>query len=175
MSRTHGVNVAWSHEVFQRSGLGLYCQPTLGQRGDILTKPLTTAATWRRACDLIAIISDDVTGKGRSGGNAVQGWADRVRAAQAPGLSMTGGERKKATCPLRASHDNPITNLSTDTARTFAVAAAVTGDAQGSRELIPTLCMGAPVRLFPLPRIPSGSPRRGVMASYVTSGATGAG
>ena len=31
MSRTHGVNVAWLHEVFQRPEYRLYYQPTLGQ------------------------------------------------------------------------------------------------------------------------------------------------
>ena len=46
ISRTHGVNVAWLHEVFQKPELRLYYQPTLGQCSDIFTKPCTTAAAW---------------------------------------------------------------------------------------------------------------------------------
>ena len=92
ISRTHGVNVAWLHEVFQRPEFRWRDQPTLGPCSDIFTKPLTAAAAWRRACDLVGIISDDVAGKGRGGGSALQAWADRARAAQSPGLSEAGGE-----------------------------------------------------------------------------------
>ena len=167
--------MAWLHEVFQRPEFRLYYQPTLGQCSDIFTKPFTTAATWRHACDLIGIITGEVAGAGRGGGNALQAWADRVRSAQTPGLSKTGGEKKRTTCPLRASHDETSTHTSTDSTRTTAAAAAAVVDVQSSRRsnLLPALC--APALLLPLARLLPGFHQVAAMSSAGASYAAGKG
>ena len=69
-SRTHGVNVAWLHDMFKRPEYRLDYQPTVGQRSDIFAKAFTTAAAWRRYCELIGICMSIVVGRGWGGGGA---------------------------------------------------------------------------------------------------------
>ena len=150
ISRTHGVNVAWLHEVFQQPEFRLYYQPTLGQCSDIFTKPFPTAAAWKHACDLIGILSNEVMGSGRGGATALQSWADRVRTALFPGLSKSGGEKKKATCPIRASHDTLTPLPPTGTTRTTAAVAAAVNDVKSSLGFYPSPALCAPALINPL-------------------------
>ena len=176
ISRTHGVNVAWLHEIFQRPEYRLCYQPTLGQCSDIFTKPFTTAAAWRHACDLIGVLPGEVAGSGRGGGNALQTWADRVRAAQSPGLSKAGGEKKRTTCPLRASHDTLTTPSPTDSTRTTgaAVAAAAVG-VKRSLGFTPCPALCAPAHPLALARLLPGPYQAAAMASSGAFSASGKG
>jgi hypothetical protein len=131
ISRTHGVNVSWLHEVFQKPEFRLHYQPTQGQCSDIFTKAFTSSASWGHACDLIGLLPDELSSSGRGGGNALQRWIDRLRQAQTPGQSKSGGERKKASITERASHDTLNTPAPTDATRTTAAACP---------EFAPALC-----------------------------------
>jgi len=149
-SRTHGVNVAWLHEVFQNPDYRLYYQPTLGQCSDMFIKQFTIAVAWRHACDLIGIIIGDVGGRSRGGGNALQTWVDRVRGSQDPGFSKSGGDKKRATCPVRSSHDRPNPSTSTAGHCTTAADAAPAVAMQCSWGSLPVPALCAPAHFPPL-------------------------
>ena len=57
LNRTHGVSLAWLHDVFSRiKELALtYCE-TAKQSADIFTKPFTSVAKWKHAVSLICMV-----------------------------------------------------------------------------------------------------------------------
>ena len=56
MGRTHRVQSAWLHEVFQEPDCILSYQPTDGQASDIFTKAFTDVDKWSSVCGLVGLM-----------------------------------------------------------------------------------------------------------------------
>ena len=52
MSRTHGVNVMWIHDLYHKGIFGMTYTRTEAQRADIITKTLNNKVKWIGAIDL---------------------------------------------------------------------------------------------------------------------------
>ena len=55
LGRTHGISVAWLHEVFQGDDLNLAYEISARMCADIYTKAFTDADKWKSACWLIGV------------------------------------------------------------------------------------------------------------------------
>ena len=55
LERSHGICIAWMHEVFQEGYVGLAYKVTAKMAADIHTKPFKVGVSWARACQLINI------------------------------------------------------------------------------------------------------------------------
>ena len=56
ISRTHGISVAWLHEVFKKEDITLAYELSARMCADIFTKGFTDADKWKLACSLICVI-----------------------------------------------------------------------------------------------------------------------
>ena len=59
MERTHGISITWLYEMFKRDYLLLVYEVTARMAADIHTKGFDDANSWKHACMLINILSDD--------------------------------------------------------------------------------------------------------------------
>ena len=55
MSRTHGVNVMWLHDLYHKGIFGMTYTRTEAQCADIFTKTFSTKVKWLEAIDLVGI------------------------------------------------------------------------------------------------------------------------
>ena len=59
MERTHGISITWLYEMFKRDYLLLVYEVTARMAADIHTKGFDDANSWKHACMLINILSED--------------------------------------------------------------------------------------------------------------------
>ena len=55
LERSHGICIAWMHEVFQEGYVGLAYEVTAKMAADIHTKAFKDGVSWAHACQLINI------------------------------------------------------------------------------------------------------------------------
>eukprot|EP00972_Heterocapsa_arctica_P016981 2506801-Heterocapsa_arctica.AAC.1 len=57
LQRTHGVSVAWLHEIFKKRELDLNYELSSRMCADIYIKAFTDAIMWVQVCDLINVVN----------------------------------------------------------------------------------------------------------------------
>ena len=55
LSRTHGVNVSWLHDLYSKKTFGVVCSRTEAQCADVFTKAFRELPKWQQAIRLIGI------------------------------------------------------------------------------------------------------------------------
>ena len=58
LSRSHGIHIAWLHEMYDRNVFQLVYEPSSSMAADIFTKPFTNQPGWDHVCSLINICDD---------------------------------------------------------------------------------------------------------------------
>ena len=63
LSRSHGIHIAWMHEMHEKGFFSLVYEPSSSMAADIFTKAITAPLLWDHACRLVGICDTDAIGR----------------------------------------------------------------------------------------------------------------
>ena len=59
LSRSHGIHIAWIHEMYERGEFRVTYEPSSSMAADVFTKSFSVPAQWDHACSLVGICNFD--------------------------------------------------------------------------------------------------------------------